>query len=769
MKLKLINRIFLKKRYNFLNVVGLAIAFGVLIIVSLHVEKEFRGDQFQENYHSLVRLTRGDKVGTPIPLTNHFSDQFPEIEKYCRFLRMFDPIIKYDEQLLKLETGYFSDRSAFDIFTFDQLFGSINNDFSTPFSIALSESLSNKLFGPIDPVGKVIRYNSDFNFTVKAVFKDLPSNSHLQIDALASIASMEFMSEDEKYPYESFEQWGCMNYLQLAPNTSVPRLEMKLDSFVKKLLSSEQFSLRLQAFNEIYFDHKSGLDDCKHSNKKTLIVLLSIAFIIIILGVVNYINLTTAQVLSHYKEIAIKKILGASKFSLITQFLKESIAISVVAMFIGLVLAYFFHYLIVDLLPGDFFAEDIFRIKYQLLFWLLSILVGLLAGFYPAIYFSSVKERDILKGISLRTKGQGTLRKGLIITQFSASIVLITGTLFIYKQLTFFKNTDPGFPKEQLMYLAYNDVASSPRLSSFIEEISKNPNVISIAQTNTVPGNIFYQNIVNLNSEKKILYDLITDRQFFETMGLKLVKGRLPSINLEKAKNQIVLNRSAVKMLDWEEPLGRTDIWGREVVGIVEDFNYMSMHQPIFPLMIRFNPYYSYATIRLNTQFLNQSLAAIESSWNDFFPSSLFEYHFFDDSFDGLYNAEIKFGKLVGYLSIIALFISLLGMAGLVSFVSKRKSKEIGIRKICGATTSQILALLNKDFTKWVTIAYAIACPIVYYSISIWLQNFAYQTNLSWWVFALAGLLALGITLLTVSLQSYQAASRNPVESLRNE
>jgi putative ABC transport system permease protein len=306
-------------------------------------------------------------------------------------------------------------------------------------------------------------------------------------------------------------------------------------------------------------------------------------------------------------------------------------------------------------------------------------------------------------------------------------------------------------------------------MNSFIEEISKNSNIKSVTQTNTIPGNVFYQNVNRIKDEDKVLYDLVADNKYFETMDLKLIEGRIPSINPENRKNEIILNQSAVKELGWEDPIGRTDIWGREIIGVVEDFNYMSMHQPILPMMIRFDPFFTYATIKFNTLNTAQVLFVLESKWNEFFTSGIFEYHFFDDSFQQLYEAEIRFGKLAVYLSFIALFISLLGMAGVVSFVTKRKIKEIGVRKVNGAKTAEILTMLNKDFIKWVAIAFVVACPIAYYAMNLWLENFAYKTNLSWWIFALAGLLALGIALLTVSWQSWRAATRNPVDALRYE
>lgn len=785
---KLSFRNILKNKINTgINITSLALGVTILLLITMYTVNELNVDCFNSKADRIYKITYGNSSLTPGPLNKYLKDQFPEIEQTTHIetnqLSVFSPVIQYKNQSFEIEKYYSADPGFFKIFDFEVVQGDLKSAMESPFSIILTESEASRIFNNKNPIGETVIWKSfqDFTFTVNAVVKDLPSNSSIQFNGLISDASVNGMG-GSRYS----ENWGFTvyeSYLLLKPNTDAKELEGKLAanliSYYHNNLSNSASAddakanpIRLHTLKDIYFNKDLSNDTTNRGNRMLINMLLIIGSIVMLLSVINYINLTTARASSQTKEIGIQKLIGSTQKNLIFQRLSETTLISFFAVVVGTLFA------LVLINKFGNFMNVANGLKFQS--WVIAILVpaaivlGFVSGIYPALLLTSRKAIDIIKTKTIAKNKCGNLRRSLIIFQFSVTISLIAATFLIYKQLHFIKDKDLGIPKEQIVYakLPYQILRGNKELLR--ERLLALPGVEQAAFSSNIFGKIEGLNSQEIDGKTLNFASTWVDAEFIKLYNLQLVNGRFFSKELKTDENATALiNEAALRDFELKDPfqLSIRIPGGRaKVVGIVKDFNYKSLHNKIEPLVIVYLPKQGqYVNLKLSGSNVSSTLKKVNTIWNELAPGFPFSYHFLDQDFDKLYKKDEQLAKAITLFSLIAIVIAALGILGLSIFMGESRIKEIGVRKVNGATIAEVMMLLNRDFLRWVAVAFVFAVPIAYYAMDKWLEGFAYKTNLSWWIFPLACLLALGIALLTVSWQSWKASTRNPVEALRNE
>lgn len=782
-----LRNIFKNKMNTTLNVTSLALGITISLLIAAYASNELNTDKFHSKKEQIYKLSYGNSSLTPGPLNAYLKNNFPEIEQTThiemRQLNMFSPVVQYKNNSFEIEQYYSADPGFFEIFDFEILQGNIQLAMQSPFSLILTESEAARIFNTNNPIGETVTWKSrkDYTFTVKAIVKDLPSNSSIQFHGLVSDASVNGMGGN----YYA-EDWGFTvyeSYLIVEPNVIATGLEEKLQKnliahYANQLSKNasandaELNPLTLHRLGDVYFDKSLANDTTNRGNLMLVNILLAIGAIIMLLSVINYINLTTARASKRHKEIGVQKLIGSSRRNLIVQYLSETTIVSFLAVTVGALLA------LILVKPYGIFMNVTNGLTFQPQLFLLLIptiiILGFVAGIYPAFVLTSKKAIDIIKMKTGKNSGGGNFRRSLIIFQFSVTIVLITATLLIFKQVNYLKNKDLGIPSDQIVYAKLPFQILAGKKETLRQRLQSLPEVQEISFSSNVFGKI--EGLGNQEIDGKTLTFATTwvDAEFIKLYNLQLTEGRFFSKKLKTDENATaLLNEAALRKFDVEDPFQlnfRIPGGKAKVVGIVKDFNYKSLHNNIEPLVIIYLPRQGqYVNLKIDGDDLSKTISKINSVWNELAPGFPFSYHFLDQSFEKLYKKEEQLAKAVSLFSLIAILIAVLGILGLSIFLSENRTKEIGVRKVNGAKISEILTMLNKDFIKWVAIAFLIASPLAYFAMTKWLENFAYKTALSWWIFALAGLLALSIALITVSWQSWRAATRNPIEALRYE
>jgi putative ABC transport system permease protein len=645
-----------------------------------------------------------------------------------------------------------------------------------------SESAAKKYFGNTDPVGQTVLLTGEgFNAKVTGLMKDLPENSMIKADMLVSMTTI-----TRKLNPGLDDQWGNYGnstYILLKPGTRAATLQAQLPAFLERRNGTEMKkwnmypTLFLEPLKEVYL--RSTRNGSNTGNINNVYIFSWVAIFILLIACFNFINLTTARSAERAKEVGIRKVVGAFTGQLTGQFIGESVLLCLISFMLtlsatALLLPSFNH------LAGKTISTGIFEnMNFVLILFLAAIGIGLLAGVYPALVLSSFKPVTVLKGrFSTGTKGI-LLRKGLVIAQFTISVALIIATIIVYNQMNFMRQQDLGFNKDQMMVINTN---SDPAKEAFRNAVAGLPNVKSVAMSSSVPGGGnpgAYSEIENKKGDLQIAnLDLyFVDFDYIPQYKIRMIAGRAFSRDFQTDTTQsMILNEAAVKMFGYSSPeqaVGRRfKQWGREgkIIGVMKDFHFRSLQLPIKPLSMRIEPTGSnLVSINLSTQNLPKTIASIENKWNAMIPARPFSYYFLDEFFDKQYRSEERFGKLFLNFSVLAIIISCLGLLGLASYSTMQRTREIGIRKVLGASVPNIVNLLSKDFLKLVAIAVLIASPIAWFAMNNWLQDFAYRIHIGWWIFLTAAVLAALIALLTVSFQAIKAAIANPVKSLRTE
>ncbi len=787
------------KGFSIINIVGLAIGIACSILILIFVAHELSYDKFHKKADRTFRIAVRASVGdTKIRQTYSSSatfkkllEDFPEIEVGVKFLNLGRTPVNLGEKTFYESRFYAVDSTFFDVFTFPLIHGDPETALSEPNSLVISKDSALKYFGSTDAVGKILRADFSYgpgsvDFEITGVSENVPANSHFHYDLLASSSTFPTFINDPGWSTNNF-----ITYVVLKEGTRSEWFNERLKEFTRRHMGGERFDAWvakgnfweyfLQPVTEIHLNSDLNGEFEANGNETYIYIFSAISIIILLIACINFMNLSTAKSSLRAKEVGMRKVVGSGRRRLVFQFLSESVLLSYIALAIGVAI-------VIILLPSyknligkqlEIHYFDNFIAVPSLL--ALGLIVGIISGSYPAFFLSSFKPITALKGMTIRSKGGSWLRNILVIFQFTISIFLIIGTLAVNQQLKFFQNKKLGFDKEQVLVIR-NPGALGKTITPFKDALRKYSRIIDVSGSNTLPGKSFSN--IGFGAEgvdKSFTLNLcVCDYDFLETLKLELAQGRFFSRDFVTDSHAAVLNEKAVELLGWDDPIGkRINNWARNrgdftVIGVIKDYHYESLHQEIRPQALFLSDGYytnveSYISVRLNTENISETIGYVENTWKDFAPNKPFEYSFLDEDYDNLYMNEQQTRKLFSIFSFLAIFIACLGLFGLASFIADRRTKEIGIRKVLGASVPGIVQILNRHFVKWVFIANLIAWPIALFIMDRWLQNFAYRIELSWWMFVLAAVLALVIALITVSFQTVKAALRNPVDSLRYE
>lgn len=737
-------------------------SIAVIVLLTSFLVSEFGYDKQIKNVDRIYRIKASEnEASIPEQSRELLLAQVPEIEAVSNFIINQEPVVynrnNFNARVINSDEGIFS------ILPVEFLIGNPEGVFDDKNNVVITESLSQKIFGNKNPVGEILNISHREDVRVAAVIKDFPEKSTLTGDLICST--------DLKLHYSrSCFNDKCTYYYKtlvlLKPGTSAKNLNSKISSVIPVVNELDKNMYSLIPFKNVYFDTSLRNDSLQHANIKLLRLLAWLAAVLLILSVFNYINLSVAHNSTRLKEFGVKQTLGARNTNVFFQFIVEAFFTTLAASFIALIIAWLIQPAFVELFGKDFPTFDVFSSPGLILASLATLAgIALVSAVYPAHVATRVQAKDLLQKKGYTKAGGFDLRKSLNIVQFAATIVILVSLMVITRQIKYAKNLDFGFKTEQLVRIPVHWEAAA-KIDVLKDRLNAIPGVQNSCYTYGTPGEIYNYNQDDKDGEHSKVSNIASDYSFVPTFGLKILEGR----NFyEGEKNKVCLiNKTAMKQAGWDNFEGKK-MFGFEVVGLLDDFHYENLYNKIGALMITNQREISHINVRILPQNMSQTMDDIKNTFKEILPDYGFSFQFYDDYLDGMYRQEEKRADSIKIIAIIAILISCIGLIGLVEFSTKKRIKEIGIRKVNGAKVTEVMAMLNTDFVKWVTIAFVIATPVAWYAMQRWLQSFAYKANLSWWIFALAGLLALGIALLTVSWHSWKAATRNPVEALRYE
>ncbi len=781
------------KVFSFINITGLAVGMGLCLLMLMYALNEFSYDNYHENKDRIYRITavwgsEGSKMnfaGVMPAIAPALNEEVPEIEYAGRILRNNTVSVKIDEETEYPEENYFfADNEILKIFPYDLIEGNINTALTEPYSLILTEQLAQKYFGDKTSLGRVIEIEGT-PYTVTGILSDPPENSHFRFAALLSYSTRIAAGSYPEFPWSS---WGSdLTYILLNENTSVDECEAKFRNVFDKNVP-EHFAKRMnfnfQPLSEIHWDSELRSDIGPKGNKLYAYIFLIASLLVLIIASFNFMNLSTAKYMVRAKEVGIRKVVGASKTQLIKQFLTESVVTASIAVVMGTVLFELFARAIYSFMNVELILNKALLIKYYLVIFSLLIIVGIVAGSYPAFLFSRFKPVKIIRSNLHRRANKFSFRNISVILQFSISIILISAALIIYQQIDFMKNSDLGFDKHNVIFtfLPQGIENRGEKYELLKNKLKQSADITAVSGGYTIPGvNSQMQMGVKLEGADEGDYTTIqglpVDYDFFDVLRIDFVEGRKFSKEFSTDKDEaVIINESAVSVLGLDNPIGKTLMVPRgesykymKIIGVTSDFHVKSMHNQIAPALMMLRSDFFLVAARYLPNSEKNVIADFSSKWKEVFPGTDFEYRFLSEQYDQVYSTEERAGKLILLFTALALFISCLGLFGLVTFIASQRVKEIGIRKVLGASVQSIVNLLSLEFLKWVLAANIIAIPVSYYFMRNWLQNFAYRVDIDYWIFAVSALLAIIISFAVLSFQTIKTAFANPVESLRQE
>ncbi|MEK6780392.1 MAG: ABC transporter permease [Bacteroidota bacterium] len=785
------------KGYTFLNAIGLSVGLACFTLIGLWVKDELSYDKFHANADHIYRIGglftdesgQFDQAVTCIPLAPALISDFPEVEDALR-IDINDAVVQLNDKKFVEDDILGVDPSFFNLFSFKMLKGDKATALKEPYNIVLSESMAKKYFGDKDPIGESLRiFKYDPNgqgteFKITGVIEDCPLNSHFHYNFLFSFKTIETV-DPGSFGYDGWFNNGYYTYVLIKPRTKTDQLQAKLPTFLEKYIGSDMkkykiyWSYFLQPLADIHLNSHLRYEIKPTSSVSYVVIFGSIGLIALLLACINYINLSTAYSSDRFKEVGVRKVMGAYKNQLAIQYLIESWMLAM----ISLVVAFAWMELarpLFESLTGKQVTE-LYTFKAIGTLLAITSLVGLLSGIYPSVILASFKTVNVLKGQFKSGTAGVWVRKNLVVLQYSITIILITGILVIQLQLNFIKSKDLGFDKDNLLVLNVNGSSEvQAGYDVFLNELLSNPNITGMARSNAfIAGGLGNRTATFIDATgKKIggtIYTNGIDQEYIDAYGMKLIAGR----NFKKGSKAdsvgLIVNEATTKVYGYtnaEDAIGTEIYLGDtkcELIGVVKDFNYTTLHSRIEPTcMYLWRGGFSRIAVRLNGN-VSDGVELVTSAWKKHFPNSVIDFSFAEERLQSTYQSEQRFSKIFFIFSTISLAIACLGLFALVSFSVESRTKEIGIRKVLGASVTSILGMLSKEFLALIVIATFIALPVGYYFMSQWLSGFAYQVDLNPGVFMLAGILVLVIAWLTVSARSIKAATANPVESLRNE
>lgn len=789
-----------QKGYSGINIVGLAIGIAACLLILQYVSFELSYESFHANKDRIyrVQLDRYDngKLSTQwaagaYAAGNSFKDAIPEIEDYVKLVGRDPVIAEVDNQPVKINKVFYTTNSFFSIFTYPLIAGDKEKILTEPFTAAISETTAKILYGTTDALGKTLRLNRRRDYTITAVFKDSPVNTQIKPDILLSYPTFIKLVAPNNDPETAWQWDGCLTYLLLRKGVDPDVVEKKFVPVVEKFTGDEM--KRFNASARYYLEPLTAIHLYSHyigepapnGDGKTTYLLLGIAFFIAVIAWVNYINLATARAVNRAKEVGIRKTVGSQRKQLIIQFLSESALLNAFALVLALII-------VIVAIPGfnKLSGQDLsFSLFSKTSFWLGLIglfLVGtFFSGLYPAFILSGFKPIEVLKGkITATTKGF-LLRKGLVVFQFAASLFLLIGTLAVYQQIQYMRKQSLGLDIDQTLVVRppmVTDSTYTQSMDAFKETLNQQTSIKGVAISMSIPGEPVGWNaggikLVGTDESTQKQYRVIgVDHDYMKQYGLKLIAGRHFSKDFGTDDSAVIFNKKGFEQLGLNKPedaIGkRIDFWGQRftIVGVAENFHQQSLREAFEPLIFRLIPgVRGFLSIKTPASKANETITLVKTTWNKFFPGNTFEYFFLDDHFEEQYKADQRFGQVFGLFTMLAILVACLGLFGLASYTTIQRTKEIGIRKVLGASVVGILKLLYREFAILLLIAFVIAVPLAWLTIVNWLEGYAFRINIHWSYFLIPFVAILVIALLTVSFQSIKAAIANPVKSLRTE
>ena len=790
------------RAFSAINIVGLALGLATCLLISLFILDELSYDRFNQKADRIVRVIfRGTMQGGKMneahvmpPVAQTLKTDYPDVLEATRLRTGGAPLFTIGNKTFRDASMVFADSNFFQVFTLPLLQGDAKTALTRPNTAVITQEMARKYFGNEDAIGKLLTIKgSSTTYQITGVIDRVPVNSHFHFDIFASMASL----PDAKAP--SWLTSEFFTYLVLPEGYDYKQLEAKLPQVVEKYMGPQfqqsmgmslaQFrkkgndiGLYLQPLTDIHLRSSFAYDLGTNGDIQYIYIFGAIALFMLLIACINFMNLSTAGASKRAKEVGIRKVLGSVKMALTNQFLVESFLLTAIALLLAIGIVYlalpFFNDLAGKQLTLNFIA-NVWLLPALLLF---GLLVGILAGSYPAFFLSSFKPISVLKGRFTSSKNSIGLRSGLVVFQFFISITLMVGTTVVYRQLSYIQNKKLGYDKDQVLVLPETWLLGQKE-DVFRNQIMQDNRVISASTSGYLPAGpsnnnnfMVYPETNSTQLVKTIRYDV--DYNYISVLGIQLATGRNFSKAYGTDSSGVILNETAAKTFGWGEKavghtITNTNNEGNKgtyrVIGVVKDFHFRSLHERISPLIMMLGHNSGTVIVKVKTKDISGLLASLKTQWNQLAADAPFTYSFMDDRFNDTYKSEQKIGLILGIFAGLTIFVACLGLFGLATFTAEQRTKEIGVRKVLGASVGSIVGLLSKDFLKLVAIAIVLASPVAWYTMNRWLQDFAYKIDITWWMFALAGLLSVSIALLTVSFQSIKAALMNPVKSLRSE
>ena len=777
------------KLFTFINIFGLSVGIAGFLLISSYVKYETEFDTFHDDADKIFRVVTnvsmrdGTKMNTCLTspmLTQYLPEDFPQIESVTRFFPVGDTPVKYEDKIFYEQAFWFVDSTFFDVFDFKIILGDKDNLLKIPNSVIMCESVAKKYFGENNPIGKVVKVDGDKDFTVTGIVKNLPANSHFRFEVLAYYPTF------RKF---NMQNWGALSlytYTKLINPEAAKEINTGFDQFVINRMGEQfkdLFDIQLEPMLSIHLYSEREHDLSIRTDSEQIYLLSIIALLIVLVACINFMNLSTARSSLRSLEIGVRKVLGANRKELIFQHLGESVFLTFFAVIFSFILYLLLLPELNELSGAEILLQPLTLIPTALL---ITLVVGLLAGSYPAIVLSGFKPVNMLKKSGSKNLSSNYIRKGLVLFQFSIAIGLLICTGIVYQQMEFVRNTNLGFEKDQVLFMPIRDDSVIDKIEVLKNAFHENSGVHDVSVASAVPGYTTHQlgySRTDSSGQSYIFYTIFTDDNYVKTLGLKIIKGRSFSEDFSTDNGTgLIINESLAEKFSWKEPIGKELTWTADaamndttritgkIVGVVEDFYFQSMFNHIEPLVIRYdNRFRRLFALNINTSDVSKTINSLGKTWSEICSNVPFTSTFLNETYDNLYLSEERLGQLFFIFTLLAIVISCLGLFGLSSFIIERKIKEIGIRKVLGASVLSIVSGLSKEFSLWIILANVIAWPVAFYIMNNWLIRFEYKIEITLIPFILSALGAFIIAFTVIGFLSAKAAGINPVDSLRSE
>ncbi|MFC1725754.1 ABC transporter permease [candidate division KSB1 bacterium] len=785
-----------QKAYAFINIAGLAVGLASCILILLYVISELSYDRYHDNADRIYRIGVEGNLGgnyVKFPVSNLGSGpamqkDFPEVESITRIYPRGKAAVKYGDNIFFEENWFLADENFFKVFTFPLIEGDPNTALKAPKSVVITEDFAKKYFGDEPPMGKNISIRNMPDYTVTGVMQNVPDNSHFKFDFLVSLETYYVMTNRQAEEWNNFNNY---TYALLNEGVNLTKFQEKFPPFIERYmaqmykLTGGNIDYFLQPVTSIHLHSNLGYELDTNSDITYVYVFSAIAFLILLIACINFMNLSTARSAGRAREVGLRKVMGADKASLIKQFLGESMLYSIFSLLIALGLVKL-AIPVFSSLSGNDLGFRISEMPWLIpAFFGFTILTGILAGSYPAFFLSSFQPVKVMRGALKAGAASSRFRSVLVIFQFIISVSLIVGTTVMISQLNYMKSKSLGFDKERVVVISINENSIRENIESIKIELKSHSNIISAASSSTVPGNYpDYSAYVPEGytlQQTQLMYRVNADADFIPVMGMEVIAGRNFSREFgTDPENAMIINETAAKKYGWDDPVGKKigvfqdngmmETEPRTVIGMVRDFHIKSLHDKILPLLFtNNNTYLNELSLRIKPDDIQGTLAYLKNMWAKYDPSRPFDYRFLDQEFDGQYKADERLSIIIRYFTIFAIFVACLGLYGMASFMAEQRTKEIGIRKALGASVPNIMLLLSKEVTRLILVSNIIAIPVAYFVLNRWLETFAYRTGINVYTFIISMIVVFFIGYATISYQSVKASLANPVDSIRTE